>query len=49
MEERQATQLRVVEAARGLFLTKGYVATTMAEIAREAGVALQSVYSAGQE
>ena len=48
VEERQATQLRVVEAARALFLTKGYVATTMAEIAREAGVALQSVYSAGQ-
>jgi len=47
-EERRATQLRVVEAARRLFLTKGYVATTMAEIAREAGVALQSVYSAGQ-
>jgi len=47
-EERQATQARVVEAARRLFLTKGYVATTMAEIAREAGVALQSVYSAGQ-
>jgi AcrR family transcriptional regulator len=47
-EERRSTQRRVVEAARGLFLAKGYVATTMAEIAREAGVALQSVYSAGQ-
>lgn len=47
-EERRATRLRVVEAARRLFLTKGYVATTMAEIARDAGVALQSVYSAGQ-
>jgi AcrR family transcriptional regulator len=47
-EERRATQLRVVEAARRLFLTKGYSATTMAEIAREAGVAVQSVYSAGQ-
>jgi AcrR family transcriptional regulator len=46
--ERRATQRRVVEAARGLFLSRGYVATTMAEIAREAGVALQSVYSAGQ-
>jgi AcrR family transcriptional regulator len=46
--ERRATQLRVAEAARRLFLSKGYVATTMAEIAREAGVALQSVYSAGQ-
>jgi AcrR family transcriptional regulator len=38
----------VVEAARRLFLSKGYVATTMAEVAREAGVALQSVYSAGK-
>lgn len=47
-EERRATQLRVVEAARRLFLTEGYVATTMAAIAKEAGVALQSVYSAGQ-
>jgi AcrR family transcriptional regulator len=40
--------MRVIEAARQLFLTRGYVATTMAEIARSAGVALQSVYSAGQ-
>jgi AcrR family transcriptional regulator len=47
-EERRATRLRVVEAARRLFLTRGYVATTMADIAREAGVALQSVYKAGQ-
>ena len=47
-EERQATRSRVVEAARKLFLANGYVATTMAEIAQEAGVALQSVYSAGQ-
>lgn len=47
-EERRATQSRVVEAARRLFLTNGYVATTVVEIAREAGVALQSVYSAGQ-
>ena len=47
-QERRATQRRVVEAARRLFLTKGYVATTMAEVAQEAGVALQSVYSAGK-
>jgi AcrR family transcriptional regulator len=47
-EERLATRGRVVEAARDLFLSRGYVATTMAEIAREAGVALQSVYTAGQ-
>ncbi|GAC1307113.1 MAG: hypothetical protein NVSMB16_03260 [Acidimicrobiales bacterium] len=47
-EERRTTQLRVAEAARRLFLTQGYVATTMTAIAKEAGVALQSVYSAGQ-
>lgn len=47
-QERSATRLRVVEAARHLFLTQGYVATTMADVAREAGVALQSVYKAGQ-
>jgi AcrR family transcriptional regulator len=47
-EERQATRGRVVEAARDLFLSRGYVATTMADIARNAGVALQSVYTAGQ-
>ena len=47
-EERSATRRRVVEAARELFLSRGYVATTMADIAREAGVALQSVYTAGR-
>ena len=47
-EERRATRLRVVEAASRLFLSQGYVATTMTDIAREAGVALQSVYKAGQ-
>jgi AcrR family transcriptional regulator len=47
-EERRATRRRVVDAARQLFLTKGYVATTMADVAREAGVALQSVYTAGK-
>ena len=47
-EERSATRRRVVDAARELFLERGYVATTMADIAREAGVALQSVYTAGQ-
>lgn len=47
-EERRATRLRVIEGARRLFLSRGYVATTMADIAKEAGVALQSVYKAGQ-
>ncbi len=47
-EERTATRRKVVEAARKLFLERGYVATTVAAIAREAGVAVQSVYSAGK-
>jgi len=46
-EERRATRRRVVEAAHRLFVERGYVATTMADIAAEAGVALQSVYKAG--
>ena len=46
-QERQATRRRVVEAARTLFLERGYVATTVADIAQEAGVALQSVYKVG--
>lgn len=47
-EERAKTRRRVVDAARDLFLERGYVATTMADIAGEAGVALQSVYTAGE-
>ena len=47
-QERQATRRRVLEAARILFLNRGYVATTVAEIARQAGVALQSVYKVGR-
>ena len=47
-EERRATQRRVVAAAQRLFLANGYTATTMAGIAEEAGVAMQSVYKAGR-
>ena len=46
--ERRATQRRVVDAARRLFVANGYTATTMAGIAEEAGVAMQSVYKAGR-
>lgn len=46
--ERQVTRRRVVDAATRLFIEKGYTGTTVAEIAREAGVALQSVYKAGR-
>jgi AcrR family transcriptional regulator len=47
-EERRATRTRVVEAATDLFARNGYTGTTMADIAREASVAMQSVYSAGR-
>ncbi len=46
-EERRVTQRRVLAAAERLFVAKGYTLTTMADIAREADVALQSVYKAG--
>ena len=47
-DERAETRRRVVDAAKRLFLERGYTATTMADIAKEAGVAVQSVYKAGQ-
>src|SRR6187431_35432 len=47
-EERRATRRRVLDAAHRLFVANGYTETTMAGIAREAGVALQSVYKAGR-
>jgi AcrR family transcriptional regulator len=40
----RATRREVVEAARRLFLDKGYPATTMAEIAEESGTPQASVY-----
>lgn len=45
--EREETRVKVVEAATRLFVEKGYTATTVSGIAKEAGVALQSVYKAG--
>lgn len=41
-----ATQAHVVAAASRLFLSQGYARTTIADIAREAGVAVQTVYNA---
>jgi len=46
-QERTATRRRVLDAAARLFVANGYTATAMADIGREAGVALQSVYTAG--
>jgi AcrR family transcriptional regulator len=39
------TRRRIADAARERFITSGYVATTIADIAREAGVAQQTVYA----
>jgi len=45
-EQARETRLRIIRAARELFVTKGYGRTTLAEIAREAGVAVETVYAA---
>jgi AcrR family transcriptional regulator len=47
MRQRQAeeTRRRIVEAARRLFLTKGYEDTTIWAVARATGVATQTVYA----
>ena len=42
----QATRERIADAARRLFGTDGYGATSMETIAREAGVATRTVYTA---
>ena len=41
-----ATRQAIIDAARSLFLEKGYAATTMLEIAKAAGIALDTVYAA---
>src|SRR6476619_564234 len=40
----RATQQRIVKAAFALFCERGYIGTTMAQIAEAAGVAVQTVY-----
>jgi AcrR family transcriptional regulator len=45
-EQAAATRRDILEAAQRLFERQGYVATTMAAIAAEAGVALKTVYTA---
>jgi AcrR family transcriptional regulator len=46
LEQAAATRREILEAARRLFEQHGYAATTMAAIAKEAGVALKTVYVA---
>ena len=43
-ERARATRLRITKAAYTLFCERGYVGTTMADIAAAAGVAVQTVY-----
>jgi AcrR family transcriptional regulator len=45
-EQARGTQRRIVAAARALLLEHGYAGTTMAAVARAAGVAVQTVYNA---
>ena len=44
-ERADLTRRRIIGAARALFASKGYGATTLAEIAAGAGVAVQTVYA----
>ncbi|MGW6504775.1 TetR/AcrR family transcriptional regulator [Nonomuraea angiospora] len=44
-EQAQATRQKIATAARELMISKGYADTTMAEVAREAGVAVQTLYT----
>ena len=43
-EQARATRRRIIECARQSFLAHGYAATTLDQIAAEAGVAVQTVY-----
>ncbi|MBF6175051.1 TetR/AcrR family transcriptional regulator [Nocardia blacklockiae] len=43
-DQARRTRLAVLDAARTLFVSAGYGATTLAAVAREAGVAVQTVY-----
>jgi AcrR family transcriptional regulator len=45
-EQAAETRNRILGAARNLFVTQGYGRTTIAEVARAAGVAVETVYAA---
>ena len=44
-EQAAVTRRRIADAALALFAAKGYAATTLREVAAEAGVAVQTVYA----
>lgn len=45
-EQASETRRRIISAAHGLFVGKGYGRTTIAEVANAAGVAVETVYAA---
>lgn len=45
-EQARDNRRRMIAAARGLFLERGYAETSMPEVARSAGVSVQTVYKA---
>src|SRR5204862_7127236 len=45
-EQAEETRSRIIGAAHSLFVARGYGRTTMAEVARAAGVAVETVYAA---
>jgi AcrR family transcriptional regulator len=45
-EQARATRRAVLQAAHDLFVTQGYAATTIAQVAGGAGVSVETVYSA---
>jgi AcrR family transcriptional regulator len=45
LEQAVATRRAVLDAARDLFVDKGYLATTVADVARQARVAVDTVYA----
>ncbi|TKK87803.1 TetR/AcrR family transcriptional regulator [Herbidospora galbida] len=44
VEQARATRRRIIDQAAGLFIEHGYAATTLAQIAKGAGVAVQTLY-----
>jgi AcrR family transcriptional regulator len=48
-EQAQRTRVAVLDAAGRCFLGRGYAATTMRDIAAEAGVAVQTVFAQGNK
>jgi AcrR family transcriptional regulator len=45
-EQARETRRRILEAARRLFVARGYAGTTIEAVAQEAGVAVETVYAA---